>query len=67
MRDGPLDMRMSGTGLSAADVVNTFEKDEIADILYQLGEERRSCAVAAAIVADREKRLSSAPGSWPIS
>jgi 16S rRNA (cytosine1402-N4)-methyltransferase len=55
MRDGPLDMRMSGKGLSAADVVNTFEKDEIADILYQLGEERRSRAVAAAIVADREK------------
>ncbi len=55
MRDGPLDMRMSGQGLSAADVVNTFEKDEIADILYQLGEERRSRAIAAAIVADRQK------------
>ena len=55
MRDGPLDMRMSGAGLSAADVVNTFEKDEIADILYQLGEERRSRAIAAAIVADRQK------------
>ena len=55
MRDGPLDMRMSGKGLSAADIVNTFEKDEIADILYQLGEERRSRAIAAAIVADRQK------------
>jgi len=55
MRDGPLDMRMSGKGLSAADVVNTFEKDEIADILYQLGEERRSRTIAAAIVADRQK------------
>lgn len=53
MRDGPLDMRMSGKGLSAADIVNTFEKDEIADILYQLGEERRSRAIAAAIIADR--------------
>jgi 16S rRNA (cytosine1402-N4)-methyltransferase len=53
MRDGPLDMRMSGQGLSAADVVNTFEKDEIADILYQLGEERRSRAIAAGIVAAR--------------
>ncbi len=53
MRDGPLDMRMSGEGLSAADVVNTFEKDEIADLLYRLGEERRSRAIAAAIVADR--------------
>ena len=55
MRDGPLDMRMSGKGLSAADVINTFEKDEIADILYQLGEERRSRTIAAAIVADRQK------------
>ena len=55
MRDGPLDMRMSGKGLSAADVVNTFEKDEIADILYQFGEERRSRTIAAAIVADRQK------------
>ncbi|MGO9172576.1 MAG: 16S rRNA (cytosine(1402)-N(4))-methyltransferase RsmH [Rhodomicrobium sp.] len=54
MRDGPLDMRMSGQGLSAADVVNTFEKDEIANILYELGEERRSRAIAAAIVKDRE-------------
>jgi 16S rRNA (cytosine1402-N4)-methyltransferase len=55
MRDGPLDMRMSGTGRSAADVVNTFEKDEIANILFGLGEERRSRAIAAAIVTDREK------------
>ncbi len=54
MRDGPLDMRMSGQGLSAADVVNTFEKDEIANILYEFGEERRSRAIAAAIVRDRE-------------
>ncbi len=54
MRDGPLDMRMSGQGLSAADVVNTFEKDEIANILFELGEERRSRAIAAAIVKDRE-------------
>jgi 16S rRNA (cytosine1402-N4)-methyltransferase len=53
MRDGPLDMRMSGEGLSAADVVNTFEKDDIANILFGLGEERRSRAIAAAIVKDR--------------
>ncbi len=53
MRDGPLDMRMSGKGPSAADVVNTFEKDEIANILFGLGEERRSRAIAAAIVKDR--------------
>ncbi len=55
MRDGPLDMRMSGAGLSAADVVNTFEKEEIANILFGLGEERRSRAIAAAIIKDRAK------------
>ncbi len=54
MRDGPLDMRMSKQGLSAADVVNTFEQDKIANILYELGEERRSRAIAAAIVKDRQ-------------
>jgi 16S rRNA (cytosine1402-N4)-methyltransferase len=54
MQDGPLDMRMSGQGLTAASVVNTFEKDQIADILYRFGEERRSRAIAAAIVKDRE-------------
>jgi 16S rRNA (cytosine1402-N4)-methyltransferase len=53
MRDGPLDMRMSGEGLSAADVVNTFDEQDIAEILYVLGEERRSRAVARAIVRRR--------------
>jgi 16S rRNA (cytosine1402-N4)-methyltransferase len=56
MHDGPLDMRMSGQGLSAADVVNTSEEDKIADILYRFGEERRSRAIAAAIVKDRESQ-----------
>ncbi|MFV0367718.1 MAG: 16S rRNA (cytosine(1402)-N(4))-methyltransferase RsmH [Hyphomicrobiaceae bacterium] len=52
--DGPLDMRMSCEGLSAADVVNNFEESRIADILYEFGEERRSRAVARAIVKRRE-------------
>jgi 16S rRNA (cytosine1402-N4)-methyltransferase len=51
--DGPLDMRMSQTGLSAADVVNGYGEREIADILYKFGEERRSRAIAAAIVKAR--------------
>jgi 16S rRNA (cytosine1402-N4)-methyltransferase len=53
MRDGPLDMRMSGEGLSAADVVNSFDEADIADILYVLGEERRSRPIARAIVRRR--------------
>lgn len=54
MRDGPLDMRMSAEGPSAADVVNRCEEQEIAEILFKLGEERRSRAIARAIVRKRE-------------
>lgn len=51
--DGPLDMRMSRTGQSAADVVNTMAEAELADLIYQLGEERASRKVAKAIVEAR--------------
>jgi 16S rRNA (cytosine1402-N4)-methyltransferase len=51
--DGPLDMRMSATGQSAADLINTADEDEIADILYHYGEERRARQVARAIVKAR--------------
>jgi 16S rRNA (cytosine1402-N4)-methyltransferase len=53
MRDGPLDMRMSSEGESAAHVVNTYAEADIADILFRLGEERRSRAIAKAIVRRR--------------
>lgn len=51
--DGPLDMRMSGSGLSAADVVNTFDETRIANILYEFGEEHRSRAIARAVAKRR--------------
>ena len=51
--DGPLDMRMSQDGPSAADFVNTADEEEIADVLFQYGEERQSRRVARAIVAAR--------------
>ncbi len=51
--DGPLDMRMSQAGLSAADFVNEADEAEIADVLYQYGDEPRSRRVARAIVAAR--------------
>lgn len=54
--DGPLDMRMSRDGLSAADVVNTMDEEPLANILYEFGEERRSRAVARAIVKRREEK-----------
>lgn len=52
-KDGPLDMRMSQDGPSAADLVNTAPEEEIADILYHYGEERASRRIARAIVAAR--------------
>ena len=51
--DGPLDMRMSREGTSAADFLNTAKESAIADVLYQYGEERQSRRVARAIVAAR--------------
>ncbi len=51
--DGPLDMRMGGDGPSAADLVRTLDQDRLADILFHYGEERRSRAIARAIVARR--------------
>jgi 16S rRNA (cytosine1402-N4)-methyltransferase len=51
--DGPLDMRMSREGPSAADVVNGFDEEQIADIIYEYGDERRSRAIARAIVRAR--------------
>ena len=51
--DGPLDMRMSREGQSAADFVNQADEEEIADILYHYGEEPKSRRVARAIVAAR--------------
>jgi 16S rRNA (cytosine1402-N4)-methyltransferase len=53
MRDGPLDMRMSQSGPSAADLVNTADEAVLADVLYQYGEERASRRIAHAIVAAR--------------
>jgi 16S rRNA (cytosine1402-N4)-methyltransferase len=51
--DGPLDMRMGRAGPTAADLVNTLPERELADTLYELGEERASRRVAHAIVTAR--------------
>jgi len=55
--DGPLDMRMSGQGLSAADIVNTASERDLANIIFLLGEERHSRSVARAIVKARRLAL----------
>lgn len=51
--DGPLDMRMSQDGQSAADFVNEASEEVIADIIYNYGDERRSRRIAKFIVSNR--------------
>ena len=53
MRDGPLDMRMSQDGPSAADIVNNADEATIANILFHYGEERASRRIAKAILRER--------------
>ncbi len=53
MREGPLDMRMSSEGQSAADLVNTLEEAELANLLFAFGEERKSRRIAHSIVTAR--------------
>ncbi len=56
MADGPLDMRMGGDGPSARDVVMQADERTLADIVFLLGEERKSRRIASAIVAARRAR-----------
>lgn len=56
LHDGPLDMRMSQKGMSAADFVNSAAEEEIARVIFEYGEERRSRHIAKAIVKDRTDR-----------
>jgi len=53
MRDGPLDMRMAADGVSAADLVNSLDETELANLLFAYGEERKSRRIAHTIVTAR--------------
>ncbi|MCW5750679.1 MAG: 16S rRNA (cytosine(1402)-N(4))-methyltransferase RsmH [Alphaproteobacteria bacterium] len=54
--DGPLDMRMEGSGPSAADIVNETPEADLAALIFRYGEERRSRQVARAIAEARRAR-----------
>ncbi|MCA9839135.1 MAG: 16S rRNA (cytosine(1402)-N(4))-methyltransferase RsmH [Trueperaceae bacterium] len=54
-KDGPLDMRMQASGDSAADVVNHYEQEDLAAIIFKYGEERYSRRIARAIVEERAR------------
>ncbi|MFV0292909.1 MAG: 16S rRNA (cytosine(1402)-N(4))-methyltransferase RsmH [Paracoccus sp. (in: a-proteobacteria)] len=53
LRNGPLDMRMGRGGPTAADLLNTADEAQIADVLYHYGEERAARRIARAIIAAR--------------
>lgn len=55
LRDGPLDMRMSGEGQSAADLINTLDERALSDLLFGFGEERRARRIATAIIEARAR------------
>lgn len=52
-KDAPLDMRMSKSGLSARDVVNTYSEQELSNIIFKYGEEKFARRIAANIVKAR--------------
>ena len=54
--DAPLDMRMSKSGLSAKDVVNTYSETELADILFRYGEEKFARRISKNIVLHRQNK-----------
>lgn len=54
--DAPLDMRMSKSGLSAKDVVNTYSETELADILFRYGEEKFARRIAKNIILHRQNK-----------
>ena len=56
-QNGPLDMRMdSSAPLTAADVVNTYPEEKLANVIYEYSEERKSRQIANAIVRHREQK-----------
>jgi 16S rRNA (cytosine1402-N4)-methyltransferase len=55
-QDGPLDMRMGTGELTAAKLIETVSESELADILYEFGEEKASRRIAKTIIARREEQ-----------
>lgn len=55
-KDAPLDMRMSKSGISAYDVVNTYDEKQLSDIIYRYGEEKFSRRIASNIVKARQDK-----------
>lgn len=55
-KEGALDMRMSQDGISAKDIVNSYDEEALADLIYQYGEERKSRQIARRIAEYRQNK-----------
>lgn len=55
-KNAPLDMRMSKSGISAKDVVNTYSEQDLADIIFKYGEEKFARKIAYNIVKSRQDK-----------
>ena len=55
MHDGPLDMRMSNSGKSAKDIIDTYNEQDLANIFFNYGEEKMSRVIAKQILNSKEK------------
>lgn len=52
--DAPLDMRMdTSSGITAADIINTYEEEDLANLIYQYGDERKSRYIARRVIEER--------------
>ncbi len=56
-KEAPLDMRMSMSGLSAKDIINTYSEKDLADTIYLYGEEKKSRQIAAKIIQYRKEKI----------
>ena len=77
-QDGPLDMRMNpDSGVAASEIINTWSQKDLANLFFKYGEEKRSRAIASAIVREREpapitttlqlaELISSVPGMYRV-
>ena len=54
MHDGPLDMRMSGKGISAKEIIDTYSEYDLSKIFFEYGEEKLSKVIAKKIVKEKE-------------
>lgn len=64
-KDAPLDMRMSQKGTSAADLVNTLKEEDLANLIYRYGEEKKSVPLPAKSLKPARPSRLKRPKSWP--